>query len=830
MTAYLEDLVARVRLDTSGLQAGLASASSSMQSAGSQMSGAGQQMTQKLTLPILGAAGASIKLAADFDTTMRKVGIATGEATGPLKELALEMGAKTAFSAGEASEAMLELAKGGLTAAQIQAGALESTMTLASAGGVDLASSATYVSNAMAQFSVKASEADSVAVALAGAANASSASVESLGMGLSQVGGIAASAGMSLQETVATLSAFDAVGLKGSDAGTSLKAMLNTLIPTTDKAKNAMRDLGLITEKGGNAFLKANGDFEDMEVIAGKLQEALKGASEGQRNLALETIFGSDGMRAANALAQTGAKGLEKFGKAAEDTATTQDLANVSMQGMTGAIEKAKGSLETAAIVAGTALAPAVEKVAGWVEKAANAFSELDSDTQTTIVTVAAVVAAIGPLLWIGGTLISTLGRVAGAMGKMGGSARGAAGMAGIGLLVTSSQMAEGGLKDLTQLAGTVATAFGVAGPWGAAFAFAAAVLKDVHDSLQPASDATKEYKNDQHDLRHALNQTTGAMTKQAETSIRTAFAEQGVIEAGKLLKISQEDLIGAATGQEKSQRAVNKALNNAEAALKGMARRGELTDGTLTEMMNAMDQVETATRGTRGEFKNAQRDIKIWNDALRRAGKGANRAADETEDAGRRANEAMGKVGRTKPDKQFQGDMRSMTRQILGDVIRAGRQVTEGLERGPRSARADLSSYQSSIRSGTTTAEGLARNGGLAAGRALGQGFVSGIGEYIGDAIRQAAALATAAANAARNSGGGGGGGGGSSRTAPRTTPRTLSTAAPGTPRGFAAGTGAVSPQVRVFIGERELTDIVRVEVGGTLAPLTRMARQGAI
>jgi TP901 family phage tail tape measure protein len=405
MSVQLEDLVARLRLDTSGLASGMAQAQSTMASAGQSMSSTGKKLTAGVTLPLAGIAAASVKLSADFDKTMRQVEIATGGPSKALRELALQMGAETAFSAKDASDAMLELAKGGMTAAQIQGGALEATMTAAAAGGITLGEASTLVSNAMQTFGLRTKDAGSIAVALAGAANASSASMGSLQQGLQAVGGVAASAGLSLNETVGALSAFDAQGLKGSDAGTSLKAMLNTLIPTTEKATKAMEGLGL-------DFVKGNGEFENMTNIAGQLQKALGPLPEAQRNLALETIFGADGMRAATALMNTGAEGMGKYLKATRDTAVTQELANAAMEGTSGAIERAKGSLETAAIMIGNVLAPYVEMAAGVIEDLANKFTALPGPVQAIIVGVAGLVAVVGPALMMLGFLATTLAAV----------------------------------------------------------------------------------------------------------------------------------------------------------------------------------------------------------------------------------------------------------------------------------------------------------------------------------------------------------------------------------------------------------------------------------
>lgn len=304
---------------------------------------------------IVGGLAKSINLAKDFDLTIRQVGVQTGQTGKGLKDLsglAIKMGKDTAFSAQDASGAMLELAKGGLSAADIKAGALKTTMTLAAAGGLEMASAAEYVTQSMNTFGIAAKNADQVAVALAGGANASTASVESLGMALSQVGPGATNAGMSLQETVAALAAFDNNGIKGSDAGTSLKTMLSRLVPQTDAAASAMRKYGL-------SFVKPNGEFKSMSQVAGQLRKGLGKLSDEERTAALNTLFGADASRAATVMMKEGEKGIQGYIKATKNQKTVQDMANTAMGGAKGAWEELTGTVETLAIQVGTAALPA---------------------------------------------------------------------------------------------------------------------------------------------------------------------------------------------------------------------------------------------------------------------------------------------------------------------------------------------------------------------------------------------------------------------------------------------------------------------------------------
>lgn len=336
-----------------------------------------------------GFAKSAISLQADFEQTMNLVKASTNAPASAMKDLsdlAMKMGADTAFSANEASGAMLELAKAGISTSDIMGGALSGTLTLASAGGTDLATAATIASNAMNTFSLKGKDMASIASALAGGANASSASVESLGEALSQVGPGATNAGLSLQETVGALSAFDAAGVKGSDAGTSLKTMLARLVPQTDAAREAFAELGLWSDKTGNKLVDQQGNFKSLTEVAGLLAKGMKGMSDAERTAALNDAFGSDASRAAIVLGKEGAAGIRKYIKATQDQGAAQKMADARMSGTAGALERLRGSIDTVKLAFGKALSPAVTAGArgladvlgslpGAVSKVAAAFS-----------------------------------------------------------------------------------------------------------------------------------------------------------------------------------------------------------------------------------------------------------------------------------------------------------------------------------------------------------------------------------------------------------------------------------------------------------------------
>lgn len=365
----------------------------------------------------------AVDKAGAFQHTMIQVGTQVGASGAQMKgltDLAVEMGAKTVFSAQDASEAMLELAKGGLTQAEIKGGALQETLTLATAGGLKLGDASTFVANGMAAFGLEAKDAAQVTTAFAGAANASTASVESIGFGMAQVGPIAHLMGLSIQDSTAALAAFDSAGLKGQDAGTSLKTMLTRLIPSTDATTNAFERLGLLTvdaasatrflqskgikplgsdvdtltgqmqkyamkvvgattfngkarkefnrlgmETGAvrNAFFDATGQVKSLSSVSQTLQNALKGQSKEQKLATLNTLFGSDASRAAAILADQGAKGLAKYVRAVNSKSGAEKLAAAATAGYSGAMEAFKGGLDTVQIQLGTLFLPLLTKL-----------------------------------------------------------------------------------------------------------------------------------------------------------------------------------------------------------------------------------------------------------------------------------------------------------------------------------------------------------------------------------------------------------------------------------------------------------------------------------
>ncbi|MDF2534415.1 MAG: p15 [Bacillales bacterium] len=432
--------------------------------------------------------GLAISKAMDFESQMSSVKSVMAPAevkefSGSLEELATVMGAKTKYSATEAAQGIEELIKAGVRVEDILSGGLEGALSLATAGELDLAAAAEIASTALNAFKDDNLTVSQAADVLAGAANASATSVDEMRYGLSMVSAVASSVGMTFKDTSTALAVFAQNGLKGSDGGTSLKTMLMNLQPATDAQYDAFMDLGLMTydvQKGmdvlrkngvtplGNdfdtvdsqlralaaeiegvkpgtakaekafrelsgetgviqsAFFDASGSIKDLNEISGLLQESMKGMTDAQRLATMETMFGSDAIRAANILFKEGADGVN-YMASQMDKIKAADVAAEKMNNLKGNIEELKGSFETGLISLGNALLPLMDKMVAGFQGLVNWFNNLSPGMQKFIAIGAVVVTAflglvtaIGVILAVVGGAIAGFGALVGILPTLG--------------------------------------------------------------------------------------------------------------------------------------------------------------------------------------------------------------------------------------------------------------------------------------------------------------------------------------------------------------------------------------------------------------------------
>jgi TP901 family phage tail tape measure protein len=351
------------------------------------------------TAVIGGGLGYTVKKAADFEQAMSNAESVMNpedvkKYSSALEKLAITAGSKTVYSATEAAEAIGELQKAGVSTSDIMHGALYGSLNLATAGELDLKDAAEVASTALNAFRKDNISVSQAADILAGAANASATDVGELKYGLSMVSAVASGVGWTFKDTTTALATFAQAGLKGSDAGTSLKTMLMNLQPQTDKQAAEFKKLGIITKDGSNKFVDAHGHFKDLKDISEILRKSLSGLTDAQRQAALETMFGSDAIRAGNILYKAGAKGITDMANAMSKIKAA-DVAKQKLDNFKGTLEQLRGSLETASITLGESLTPALRALTVVVQHAVDGFNSLPEPMQHLIAIGAAVVAAV---------------------------------------------------------------------------------------------------------------------------------------------------------------------------------------------------------------------------------------------------------------------------------------------------------------------------------------------------------------------------------------------------------------------------------------------------
>lgn len=347
-----------------------------------------------LAVGALAAVGVGLAVAkfAEFDQQMSNVQAATHESAANmalLRDAALDAGASTVFSASESARAIEELAKAGLSTAEILGGALNGALSLAAASGIDVGQAAEIASKTLNQFNLAGSKTEHVADLLAAGAGKASGEVTDLGAALAQVGQVANGAGLTIEETTTALAAFASQGLLGSDAGTSFKTMLGALTPNTAKARDEMERLGI------SAF-DAGGKFVGLEQFAGNLKQGLSGLTDEQRTASLEIMFGQDAIRAATALYNEGSVGIAEWSEKVNDSGYAAETAALRMDNLAGDVEKLGGAFDTALIKTGSAANDALRGLVQGVTGLVDAFGSAPQGVQSATLAIGALTAAVG--------------------------------------------------------------------------------------------------------------------------------------------------------------------------------------------------------------------------------------------------------------------------------------------------------------------------------------------------------------------------------------------------------------------------------------------------
>lgn len=355
--------------------------------------------------------GLAVSKTMDFDAQMSRVGAiagATGAELQALRDKALELGALTSKSASEVAIGMEKMAAMGFNVNQVMA-AMPGVIAAAEASGEDMALVADTVASALNSFKLEAGDASRVADVLAQAANDSAAGINDMAYTFKYAAPVASQLGISLEQLSAATEIMANAGIRGEQAGTTLRAALIRLADPPKEAANQLSALGIqIKDSQGNML--------PFEGIIGQLSAKLQGMGSAQKAAALSTIFGTEAVSGMLTIVDAGPDKLNQLTKALQSADGASARAAAQMKdNLKGSLEELSGAVETAQISIGNALSPVLRDLADSIKGVVEWFNKLSPDTQKFIAISGAVATALLLVTGAVGFLVAGLGALAAA-------------------------------------------------------------------------------------------------------------------------------------------------------------------------------------------------------------------------------------------------------------------------------------------------------------------------------------------------------------------------------------------------------------------------------
>ena len=389
-----------------------------LKTVGDNISSAGEKMLPA-TAAVTGLGTAAVTTAANFESSMSQVQATMGitkdsmstvngesvNTMNALSNLAKEMGSKTAFSASECAEALNYLALAGYNT-QEMTDTLPTVLNLAAAGGLDLASASDMVTDAMSALGLGVSDAETMVDQMSKTASTTNTSVAQLGEGILTIGATAKSVKGGTAELNTALGILANNGIKGAEGGTHLRNIILSLQNPTDKAADAMKTLGV-------DVYDSQGNMRSMNDILGDLNKSMDGMTSEEKANIISTIFNKTDLSSVNALlANTGDTWDSLQQSITNSGGAAQQMADTQLDNLQGQLTILKSALEGLAISFGELLMPAIKSIVTAVQGFVDKLNSMDEGTKKVIVTIALIVAAIGPVLIVIGKVISAVGTI----------------------------------------------------------------------------------------------------------------------------------------------------------------------------------------------------------------------------------------------------------------------------------------------------------------------------------------------------------------------------------------------------------------------------------
>ncbi|WP_077317571.1 phage tail tape measure protein [Virgibacillus proomii] len=393
----------------------LQNAGNKMKGVGNSMKSAGRSASMYLTAPLLAAGGAAIATGVSFDDSMARVQAisgATGDQLEQLRDKAKEMGATTKFSASQSAEALNYMALAGWSTEDMLNG-IEGVMSLAAASGEDLASVSDIVTDSLTAFGLEAKDSSRFADVLAATSSNANTNVAGLGMAMQYAAPVAGALGYSVEDTATAIGLMSNAGIKGEKAGTALRSMFTNLASPTKAMKTAMDELGI-------SIKNSDGSMKTLDEIMGDLRTSFSGLTDDQKASYAATIFGKEAMSGALAVINASEKDYNKLSDAINNSSgSAEKMAGIMEGTLGGKWREIKSGIEGFAISIYEVMRPALMQGAEMLQNFITWLNNLSPQVKMAAVVIAGLVAIIGPLAIVLGTVITFAGMFVGSLGTL---------------------------------------------------------------------------------------------------------------------------------------------------------------------------------------------------------------------------------------------------------------------------------------------------------------------------------------------------------------------------------------------------------------------------
>lgn len=372
---------------------------------GDKVSALGGKMTATITMPVVAGGTAAVKEATDYSSALAKLSTIADTTQTPIDDLdssIMALSDSTGMGAAEIAEASYQAISAGQSTKDA-VGFVEQANVLARAGFTSMSTATDTLTTALNAYGLSADQVSSVSDKLITTQNLGKTTVDELGASMGKVIPTAAMYGVNLDQLSAAYITTTKNGIGTAESTTYINGMLNEL------GKSGSTTSDILKEKTGKSFSELMNSGYNLSDVLQIVQDEADSSGK-----SLADMFGSqEAAKAAATIIQhtndfTGAiKELESSTGTAQKAFDTLEASDPSIQ-----FEKTKTAIQNCAISIGQILMPIVQQIAGKIQELVQKFRDLDPETQQQIVMIAAIAAAIGPLIVIIGTLISSVGKI----------------------------------------------------------------------------------------------------------------------------------------------------------------------------------------------------------------------------------------------------------------------------------------------------------------------------------------------------------------------------------------------------------------------------------